>query len=463
MEQLQISRIVIAGTSSGVGKTTIVAGLLAVLRQRGIRVQSYKIGPDYIDPGYHRLASGVAAHNLDTWLVPEGELVPLFAKTAAGADIAVIEGVMGLFDGGRGGISSTAAIARALGAPVVVVLDARSAGESVAATALGFATYDPGLTVAGFIVNRLGSETHRAIVAEALGRLGLPVFGCLQRNDSLGVGERHLGLTPVTEQSEAALRVDLMRAAVDRDLNVDELIRVAAAAPPLRVPPPAAAAAKIVRIGVARDEAFTFYYPESLTVLEELGAELVPFSPLNDRGLPAVDGLIIGGGFPEMFLHRLSANTPMLEAIRGAVRGGLPAYAECGGLMYLAKEIAAFDGRAFPMVGLVPAVCRMESRLQTVGYVEATALGDNVLCRAGEILRGHEFHFSRMELTCPADDFDWAFQFRKMRTGNVYLGGFAAGSLLAAYLHMHFAGNRAAAAGFIARCRAFRAAKGEQR
>ncbi len=463
MEQLQIPRIVIAGTSSGVGKTTIVAGLLAVLRQRGIRVQSYKIGPDYIDPGYHRLASGVAAHNLDTWLVPEGELVPLFAKTAAGADIAVIEGVMGLFDGGRGGISSTAAIARALGAPVVVVLDARSAGESVAATALGFATYDPGLTVAGFIVNRLGSETHRAIVAEALGRLGLPVFGCLQRNDSLGVGERHLGLTPVTEQSEAALRVDLMRAAVDRDLNVDELIRVAAAAPPLRVPPPAAAAAKIVRIGVARDEAFTFYYPESLAVLEELGAELVPFSPLNDRGLPAVDGLIIGGGFPEMFLHRLSANTPMLEAIRGAVRGGLPAYAECGGLMYLAKEIAAFDGRAFPMVGLVPAVCRMESRLQTVGYVEATALGDNVLCRAGEILRGHEFHFSRMELTCPADDFDWAFQFRKMRTGNVYLGGFAAGSLLAAYLHMHFAGNRAAAAGFIARCRAFRAAKGEQR
>jgi len=459
MKQLQIPRIVIAGTNSGVGKTTIVAGLLAVLRQRGLRVQSYKVGPDYIDPGYHRLASGVAAHNLDTWLVPEGELVPLFAKTAAGADIAVIEGVMGLFDGGRSGISSTAAIAKALGAPAAVVLDARSAGESIAATALGFATYDPGLTVAGFIVNRLGSDTHRAIVAEALGRLGRPVFGYLRRDDSLGVGERHLGLTPVTEQSEAALRVDRMRAAVARDLNVDELIRVAAAAPPLLVPPPPAAAVKNVRIGVARDEAFTFYYPESLAVLEGLGAELVPFSPLNDRGLPAVDGLIIGGGFPEMFLHRLSANTPMLRA----VRGGLPAYAECGGLMYLAKEIASFDGRAFPMVGLVPAVCRMESRLQTVGYVEATALGDNILCRAGETLRGHEFHFSRMELTCPADDFDWAFQFRKIRTGKVYLGGFATGSLLASYLHMHFAGNRAAAAGFIARCRAFRAAKGEQR
>ncbi len=463
MKQVNIPRIVIAGTSSGVGKTTIVAGLLAVLRQRGLRVQSYKVGPDYIDPGYHKLASGVPAHNLDTWLVPEDELVSLFAKTAAGADIAVIEGVMGLFDGGRGGISSTAAIARALGAPVVVVLDARSAGESVAATALGFATYDPRLTVAGFIVNRLGSETHRVIVAEALGRLALPVFGCLQRNDSLGVGERHLGLIPVTEQSEAVLRVDQMRATVARDLDVDGLLRAAAGAPPLQVPAPAAAAAKTVRIGVDRDEAFTFYYPESLAVLEEHGAELVPFSPLHDQGLPAVDGLVIGGGFPEMFLSDLAANQPMLEAIRRAVRRGMPTYAECGGLMYLAKEIVAFDGRSFPMVGLVPAVCRMESRLQTVGYVEATALGDNVLCRAGDILRGHEFHFSRMELTCPADDFDWAFQFRKMRTGNVYLGGFAAGSLLASYLHMHFAGNRGAAALFTAQCRAFRAAGGGNR
>lgn len=463
MSRVKIPRIVIAGTQSGVGKTTVVAGLLAVLRQRGLRVQSYKVGPDYIDPGYHRLASGAAAHNLDTWLLSEDELVPMFARTAAGADIAVIEGVMGLFDGGRNGISSTAAIAKALGAPVVVVLDARAAGESVAATALGFATYDPALTVAGFIVNRLGSPTHRTIVADALGRLGLPVFGCLPRNDSLGVGERHLGLTPVTEQAEASLRVAAMQAAVDQDVAVDELLRAASDAPPLAVTRPAAAAAKTVRIGIARDEAFSFYYPESLAVLETLGAELVPFSPLRDDRLPDVHGLVIGGGFPEMFLADLAANAPLHEAIRCAVRRGMPTYAECGGLMYLAREIVAFDGRSFPMVGLVPAVCRMESRLQTVGYIEATALGDNILCRAGETLRGHEFHFSRMELTGPADDFDWAFQFRKMRTGNIYFGGFAAGALLASYLHMHFAGNRPAAARFIAQCRAFRAAGGRQK
>ncbi len=463
MSLVDIPRIVIAGTHSGVGKTTVVAGLLAVLRQRGVRVQAYKVGPDYIDPGYHRLASGAPAHNLDTWLVPEEELVPLFAKTAAGADLAVIEGVMGLFDGGRSGISSTAAIAKALRAPVVVVLDARAAGESVAAAALGFATYDPELDIAGFIVNRLASPTHREIVAEALGRLGKPVYGFLQRSDSIGLGERHLGLTPVTEQAEAALRVRAMRAAVDRDVAVDELIRAAAVAPPLAVPAPAAPVAKTVRIAVAQDDAFSFYYPQSLAVLEDLGAEIIPFSPLRDPSLPAADGLIIGGGFPEMFLGDLAANVPLHEDIRRAVRLGLPAYAECGGLMYLAREIIAFDGRPFPMVGLVPAVCRMESRLQTVGYIEATALADNILCRAGDVLRGHEFHFSRMELTGPADDFDWAFQFKKIRTGNLYLGGFAADSLLASYLHMHFAGNRAAAARFVDRCRALRAAGGEKR
>ncbi len=463
MSFVDIPRIVIAGTHSGVGKTTVVTGLLAVLRQRGLRVQAYKVGPDYIDPGYHRLASGAPAHNLDTWLVPEEELVPLFAQTAAGADLAVIEGVMGLFDGGRSGISSTAAIAKALSAPVVVVLDARAAGESVAATALGFTAYDPELNIAGFIVNRLASPTHRAIVAEALGRLGKPVYGYLQRSERIGIGERHLGLTPVAEQAEAALRVQAMQAVVDRDVAVDELVRAAAGAPPLAVPAPAAPAAKTVRIAVASDDAFSFYYPQSLAVLEDLGAEIVPFSPLHDSGLPAADGLIIGGGFPEMFLSDLAANTSLHEDIRRAVRQGLPAYAECGGLMYLAREIVAFDGRPFPMVGLVPAVCRMESRLQTVGYIEATALADNVLCRAGDVLRGHEFHFSRMELTGPADDFDWAFQFKKVRTGNVYLGGFAAGSLLASYLHMHFAGNRAAAAMFVDRCRALRAGKGDKR
>lgn len=460
MALLNIPRLVIAGTQSGVGKTTIVTGLLAALRQRGLRVQSYKIGPDYIDPGYHSLASGRPAHNLDTWLVPPDRLAAIFARTAAGNDVAVIEGVMGLFDGGRGGISSTAAIAKALAAPVVLVLDARAAGESVAATALGFKSYDPDLALAGFIVNRLASDSHKAMVAEALDRLGLPVFGYMRRSDALGVSERHLGLTPAAEESGALAAVQAMYRQVEREVAVGEIIKLAESAPGIAAPAAAAPAPKTVRIGVARDEAFSFYYGESLNALADRGAAIVPFSPLRDSRLPAVDGLILGGGFPEMFLEGLAANGPMLAAIRRTAARGLPIYAECGGLMYLTEAITDFDGRRFPMAGLVPAACYMEDRLQTVGYVEATALGDNVLCRAGESLRGHEFHFSRLELVCPADDFDWAFQFRKMRTGGVYLGGYAAGNILASYLHMHFAGNEQAAGRFIDRCAAFRAAGG---
>lgn len=460
MTMLTMPRLVIAGTGSGVGKTTIVTGLLATLKGRGFAVQSYKIGPDYIDPGFHRLASGKPAHNLDTWLVPADGIVPLFARTATGNDLAIIEGVMGLFDGGRGGVSSTAAIARQLAAPVILVVDARSAGESVAATVLGFKHYDPDLNIAGVIVNRLGSPSHKAIVAEALARLNIPVFGYIFREASLAVPERHLGLTPVTE-TDAGAAVAAMAGQIARQVDVDALIKAAGAAPPLVLPPPApAAAVKEVRIGVAQDEGFSFYYPESLAVLETLGAEIVPFSPLRDKALPKVAGLIFGGGFPEMFLADLAANGAMREAVRGAVERGMPVYAECGGLMYLARQVAAFDGETHEMVGVVPAVCRMQSRLQTVGYVEATARADNALCRAGDKLRGHEFHFSLMETTGDGETFPWAFNFEKMRTGAVYAGGYAAGNVVASYLHMHFAGNPAAAARFISICKEYKRAAG---
>ncbi|HMM20311.1 MAG TPA: cobyrinate a,c-diamide synthase [Selenomonadales bacterium] len=457
MKEIAIPRLVIAGTGSGVGKTTIVAGLLAALSSRGLRAQSYKIGPDYIDPGYHRLASGRPAHNLDSWLVPAEKLPALFAKTAAGCDVAIIEGVMGLFDGGRGGISSTAAVAKQLGAPVLLVLDARSAGESIAATALGFKLYDPELTLAGLMVNRLGSDSHRAIVAEALARLGLPVFGYLHRDLSLGVTERHLGLTPV-EESDARAAVEAMGRRLAQDADIDGILRVAESAPPLTVAEsPARARPADVSVGVAQDEAFSFYYPESLAVLEENGARIVPFSPLRDKALPEVDGLIFGGGFPEMFLSALESNEEMKQAIRGAAGNGMPVYAECGGLMYLTRKIAAFDGREFAMVGLIPAVCRMESRLQTVGYVEATALADTLLGPAGSRLRGHEFHFSCCEPDEP-QDFPHAFRFRKTRTGSEYPGGYSRGNLLASYLHLHFSGNADAAACFLEKCRRFGAA-----
>jgi cobyrinic acid a,c-diamide synthase len=460
MIKLNIPRVVIAGTSSGVGKTTIVAGLLAVLKLQGLSIQSFKIGPDYIDPGFHRIASGKEAHNLDSWLIPANEISGLFARTAVGNDIVVIEGVMGLYDGGQSGISSTAAIAKELAAPVILVVDARSAGESVAATVLGFKMYDPAVNLAGVIVNRLGSASHKAIVAESLGKIGIPVVGYVQRNEAFTVPERHLGLTPVTE-TNAKDAVSAIAAAISRNIGIDELLAIARSAPPIVLTAPQnAPAGKSVRIGVAQDEGFSFYYPESLAVLEELGAEIVPFSPLRDTKLPQVNGLIFGGGFPEMFLDELAANTAMHAAIRAAIADGMPVYAECGGLMYLSRQIIGFDGRRFPMVGIVPAVSAMQSRLQTVGYVEATALEDNVLCASGEKLRGHEFHFSSIEPDSSEGSFAWAFQIEKRRTGEKYLGGYALNNVLASYLHMHFAGNRNAAARFIAKCKTYPASEG---
>ncbi|MEN6564704.1 MAG: cobyrinate a,c-diamide synthase [Veillonellales bacterium] len=459
MNQISIPRLVIAGTHSGVGKTTIVTGLLAALRQRNLQIQSYKIGPDYIDPGYHRLASGKPAHNLDTWLVPEEKIVPLFTKTARGNDIALIEGVMGLYDGGRSGVSSTAAIAKLLQAPVVLVVDAKSMGESVAATVLGYKLYDPGIQFAGVIVNRLGSDTHREIVCDALQRQGIRVLGCLFRNDALMMPERHLGLTPVTEHA-ADETIAAMGRQISQQVDMKQLIDIARQAVWLPEPVPSRhnQLTPKVRIGVAQDDVFSFYYPESLEVLAALGAELVPFSPLSGRLIPPdVDGLILGGGFPEMFVQQLSQNQSMKESILQAYGNNMPILAECGGLMYLARQIIDFNGQAFDMVGAIPAVCKMEKKLQTVGYVEATALSDNLLCPGGDILRGHEFHFSRMIAEQAHDS--WAFQIKKMRTGIVYPAGFVKKNLLASYLHLHFSGNEKAAKRLVEKCAHYRSVR----
>ena len=458
MAQLNIPRVVIAGVNSGVGKTTIVTGMLAALSKRGFKVQSYKVGPDYIDPGFHRLASGKSAHNLDSWLVPPELLADIFTSTAAGNDIAIIEGVMGLYDGGRAGVSSTATVAKLLKAPVVLVIDAKSMGESAAAIALGFKLYDSEVDLAGVIINRLGSESHKLMVCEAMDRLGIPVIGTVFRNNELSMPERHLGLTPVTEHDAVAV-VDKIGQQVAEQVALDELVAVAKTAGPL---PRRSVPAKVklnqapVRIGVAQDDVFTFYYPSSLEVLAEFGAEIIPFSPLSDKKLPTVDGIILGGGFPEMFVKELSANTVMRQDILQAAKHGMPIYAECGGLMYLMRQITDFDNQTYDMAGVIPAVCQMQSKLETVGYVEAEALNDNILCTAGVSLRGHEFHFSRMFPDISSEEFPWAFAFKKMRTGAIYQGGYASENVVASYLHMHFAGNRQAAERFVERCAKYR-------
>ncbi|MBR1671629.1 MAG: cobyrinate a,c-diamide synthase [Fretibacterium sp.] len=461
----RIPRVLIAAAGSGSGKTTVVCGLLAALRRRGLNFCGYKVGPDYIDPGHQRRAGGCEVYNLDTWMTAPATMGGLFVRTARGLDIAVVEGVMGLYDGGRHGVSSSAEIARLLGLPVVLVIDARSMGESAAAVALGFREYDRSLDLRGVILNRVGSDSHRDMIAGALDRAGIPLLGALRRDGALTLPERHLGLTPAEEadETENARRVERARATVEAGIDIDTLLALARSASPLEAKPLPSAVplAKGVRVAIARDEAFSFYYPDSLMTLEERGAELVFFSPLRDAALPPADGAIFGGGFPEMFAAELEANVSIRRDAAAKAAAGMPILAECGGLMYLSRSLTDFGGRSFKMVGVVPASCRMNSRLQTVGYVEATALTDTVLCPKGTVLRGHEFHFSSLTKDAAEADFPDAFLLERKRTGETYSGGYARGNVLASYLHLNLLGFPAAAERFLKNCAEFAARQGQ--
>ncbi len=444
-------RLIIAATQSGSGKTTITAGLLGVLKNRGLNVQAYKIGPDYIDTGWHALAIGKPSHNLDSWLVGKNKLTEIFTTTARGADVSIIEGVMGLYDGGRGGISSTAEIAKQLGAPVVLVIDAKSMGTSAAAVALGFREFDKSVNLAGVILNRLGSDSHKQMIVDALDALGIKCFGAIMRNDEFTLPERHLGLVPTTE-NHAVDALQKICAAVEKQVDIDALIALALTPAPLPPPPcPLSLVPSPLTIGVARDEAFSFYYDAGLKELERLGAQIVYFSPLNDRTLPKVDGLIIGGGFPEMFAARLERNENLRLAIRDAAATGLPIFAECGGFMYLMRELVDFDGRRFKMCGALDGVATMTNKLQTVGYVTAELLRDCVIGRAGDVIHAHEFHFSTAETLG-----EKIFKCTRLRTGKEYFAGAAQKNLVASYLHIHFAGCPLAAKNFVDACKTFR-------
>jgi cobyrinic acid a,c-diamide synthase len=438
-------RLVVAGTHSGVGKTTVATGLVAALRAAGHRPATAKVGPDFIDPGYHALASGRPPRNLDAWLCGPDAIRPLAARAAGGADLLVVEGVMGLFDGAADGrASSTADVARLLGAPVVLVVDASAMAGSVAAVVHGFATLDPEVGVAGVILNRVGSDGHETQLREALAPLGLPVLGALRRDDRLTWRDRHLGLVPVAEHPDEVRRaLAALGSAVAERVDLAAVVRLAAAAPPepvagpLPLPPPGPP----VRVAVAGGPAFTFTYADTVDALAAGGAEVVPFDPLRDPALPAaVDGLVVGGGFPETFAADLAANRPLLADAGARVRAGLATWAECGGLLWLAREL---DGHA--MAGVVPAVARMTDRL-TLGYREVTTRVDTPVGPAGTTFTGHEFHYSRLE---PGGDaLALASRFGRGREG------FATTRLLATYVHHHPGGDPAAVSAFLAACRA---------
>ncbi len=445
-------RIIIAATQSGSGKTTLTAGIIAALKNRGLKIQAYKIGPDYIDPGFHEIASGQPAHNLDTWLVGKNRLEEIFVSNFKDSDISIIEGVMGLFDGGREGISSTAEISKILKAPVILVIDAKSAGVSVAATALGFKMFDPEVNFAGVILNRIGSDSHKKMIEDALEKIGIKCFGAVGRNEEFYLPERHLGLVPTGENDFKNI-IDKIAAAVESQINLDEILNSAKNLPPLNYTPENFVGKNFsCKIGVARDEAFSFYYAESLKELEKLGAEINFFSPLHDEKLPPADGLIFGGGFPEMFAERLEDNKKIRDEIKQAGISGMPIFAECGGFMYLGEYLKNFDGKIFEMCGLIPGGAEMTKKLQTVGYVGANLNFDCVIGKAGEKIQAHEFHFSEKIGGEGREIFDC----KKIRTGKKYLAGFAEKNIVASYLHIHFAGCPLAAKNFVENCVKFR-------
>ena len=434
--------MVVAGTHSGVGKTTVATGLMAAFRARGLRVGAAKVGPDFIDPGYHTLATGRPSRNLDAWMSGMGAIGPLAQRASDGMDLLMIEGVMGLFDGAADATpSSTAEIALALDAPIVLVVDAASASRSVAAMVHGFATFDSRVRLAGVILNRVGSDSHDAMLRDALAPLHIPVLGVLRRDDALVWRDRHLGLVPVIEQPEAvSTSLDLLASSVARGCDLDAIMNVARNAVPMvfdAITMPARVGD--VRIAVAAGPAFSFSYPDNLEALRAAGAELVPFDPLHERHLPpGVTGLVAGGGFPEVYVAALSENVELLADVRQRIDQGLVVWAECGGLLWLCRSL---DGRA--LVGAFDVDAVMTDRL-TLGYRAGRARVVSPLGPEGIELRGHEYHYSRVEPTGSA----------LTLTGRQgpFDAGFATPRVLASYLHVHLGSRPDIAEHFVRAC-----------
>jgi cobyrinic acid a,c-diamide synthase len=433
-----IPRIVVAGTSSGAGKTTIACGLIGALRARGLQVQGFKVGPDYIDPSYHALASGRPGRNLDAFLSGPDLIAPLVRHGGAGADVAVVEGVMGLFDGasGRGELASTGHVAKLLEAPVLLVIDAASMARSAAAIVHGYRTFDPEIDVAGVIFNKVGSETHEQLLREAVEPLGVPVVGAVRRDERVSAPERHLGLVPAAErEANTRAALEALTGSILSSVDLDAVLALAQAAPasagPAWSPEPDGEPAAGARIAIARGPAFSFHYEENLELLAAAGAELVAFDPLADEALPEQAGaLVLAGGFPEVFGAELAANEPLRRSVGEFAASGRPVLAECGGLLYLCREL---DGHE--MCGAIPARASMTERL-TLGYREATAETLTPWLDDGETVRGHEFHYSQVELDgepSPA----WRLRSRAMERSE----GYAAGALQASYLHVHWAAH----------------------
>jgi cobyrinic acid a,c-diamide synthase len=455
-----IKGVVIAGTHSGAGKTTVTLGIMSALIRRGLTVAPFKVGPDYIDPGHHTRITGRVSRNLDGWMLSESFNRENFLKNTREADVAVVEGVMGLFDGydGKTEDGSTAQMAKWLALPVILVVDARSMARSAAALVQGFERFDRDLDFAGVIFNRVSGARHLAYLTEALeGRVAMPCLGGIPSNASLAIPERHLGLVTREEHMASPGTVDALADLIDHHVDMDVLLG--------RLPEKSFPAGVVsdsgkkpdrkVRIGVARDKAFCFYYQENLELLESAGADLVFFSPMEDERLPVnIDGLYFGGGYPEMHAGPLSENSALRSAVRRASASRMPIYGECGGFMYLCRDIEDLAGKPFDMTGCFPFSVRMLSRLKAMGYREVTFDRDLPLGPGGMRVRGHEFHYS--EIAADPGKLRTVYRVTDRAGTDKAREGYLTGRTLGSYFHLHFASCLQSAISFVAACRTYR-------
>jgi cobyrinic acid a,c-diamide synthase len=445
----------IAGTASGVGKTTVSLALCAAFRGRGLRVQAYKCGPDFLDTGHLSAMSGRAARNLDTWMLDQQSNRDIFARGAAQADIAIVEGMMGLFDGVSGGgeKGSAAEIAKLLSLPVILVLDASKSARSLAAVVHGFESFDPQLRFAGLVLNKVAGEAHFRLLQDAIHSISrTPLLGWLPREEAVAIPERHLGLRTADEESSLDVKRRSFAAFAEKHLDLDRLLNGEEAAPGLAH----AVTRREARIslGVARDPAFCFYYQDNLDLLEAAGAKIVSFSPLTDSALPpGLDALYLGGGYPELYAEQLSKNGRFLSSLRSFAQSGRPIYAECGGMMYLAEALRTREGHAFPMASVLPLRIEMTDRLVRFGYVEVEFAQDCFLAKKGTVARTHSFHYSR---AIPTGELAAPFRAHYSLSGLNDSEGCLLGNVLGSYFHLHFAGNHSIAAAFVQAAEAIR-------
>lgn len=445
--------LAVAAPASGSGKTTFTLGLLAALRKRGLRVAPFKTGPDFIDPGHHERITGHTSRNLDGWMLNRKENRAIFARSAAGADIAVVEGVMGLFDGfdGKSDAGSTAQMARWLGLPVLLVVDAGSMAKSFAAVVHGFAGFDPACRIFGAVANNVAGERHLFLLAQAMENADVLFLGGIIRNSAVEIPSRHLGLVTSGEWRLSDDMIDALAALVENSIDVDALLdRLPEIAPdimpdsmPEKAAPPAHKPARTgpgLRIGVARDSAFCFYYEDNLDVLRENGCEIVYFSPLSGACPPPdINGLYLGGGYPELYAGRLAGNRKMRESIRGLCEGGMPVYAECGGFMYLCRRLATSSNEQYEMAGVFPFDACMQNRLTALGYREIRFTEDTPLAKAGWTVRGHEFHYSRLsENENPPPDIRQVYEAADKAELRRHCPGWLFRRTLGSYAHLHF-------------------------